>query len=144
MIARYREGRLERNPGAPPWAADELRVEVARGLDEFDLTGSLDAIWQLVRALNRYVEGTAPWQLAKDEAQAAELDRVLYDLADGLCAVAVAVHAYLPETAERILVALGQPVDLAWERIRPGLAEAADGIEAAAPLFPRVESTAAA
>ena len=38
----------------------------------------------------------APWQLAKDEARADELDRVLYDLVDGLRAVAVALAAYVP------------------------------------------------
>ena len=42
-----------------------------------------------------------------------ELDRVLYTLADGLRAVAVALAPYLPETAPRILEALGQPDDLA-------------------------------
>jgi methionyl-tRNA synthetase len=144
MISRYRGGRLEKASGAPPWAADDLREGVARGLDQFDLTGALDSIWQVVRQLNRYVEETAPWQLAKDDARAADLDRVLYDLADGLCAIAIAVHSYLPDTAERILRALGQPVDVSWERVRPGVAAAADGIEPADPLFPRIESSAAA
>src|SRR5918994_2445413 len=141
MISRYRGGRLEKAPGAPPWAADGLRDQVARGLDEFDLTGALDSVWQVVRELNRYVEGTAPWQLAKDDARSADLDRVLYDLADGLCAIAIAVHAYLPDTAERILSALGQPLDYSRHRLRPGVAEAADGIEPAQPLFPRIESS---
>jgi methionyl-tRNA synthetase len=117
---------------------------VACGLDEFDLTGALDSVWQVVRELNRYVEDTAPWQVAKDDARSADLDRVLYDLADGLCAIAIAVHAYLPDTSERILRALGQPVDWSWDRVRPAVADAAEGIEPAAPLFPRVESTAAA
>jgi methionyl-tRNA synthetase len=144
MIARYRDGRLEPVSGDAPWSIDHFRAEVERSMGEFDLTAALDSIWQLVRDLNRYVEDAAPWQLAKDEARSAELDRVLYDLADGLCAVAVAVHAFLPDTGERILAALGQPVDVSWQRIRPGLAEAADGVEAAEPLFPRVESTAAA
>jgi methionyl-tRNA synthetase len=144
MIARYRGGRLEEAPGEPPWSIDTVRDEVARALDEFDLTGALDSIWQLVRALNRYVEDTAPWQLAKDSARSSDLDRVLYDLADGLCAIAIAVHPYLPETSDRILRALGQPLDYSWDRARDGVAVAADGIEPAEPLFPRVESSAAA
>jgi methionyl-tRNA synthetase len=144
MVARYRGGRLERTPGEPPWQVDALRDGVARGLDEFDLTGALDSIWQLVRELNRHVEDAAPWQLAKDDARSADLDRVLYDLVDGLCAIAIAVHAYLPDTSERILGALGQPLDYSWDRIRPGVAEAAEGIEPAQPLFPRIESSEAA
>src|SRR5439155_250424 len=47
--------------------------------------------------------------------------------------------AYLPETASRILVALGQSDDLAWEGVAYGRTAAAEGIAAAEPLFPRVE-----
>ena len=97
-----------------------------------------------MRGLNRHVEATAPWQLAKDDSRAAELDGVLYDLADGLRAVAIALAAYLPETA---------PADP--RRARPagrrsagsgsryGLTVAADGVEPAAPLFPRVDAPTA-
>jgi methionyl-tRNA synthetase len=144
MIARYRGGRLEQAPGEPPWSVDTVRDDVARGLDEFDLTGALDSIWQLVRTLNRYVEDAAPWQLAKDEARSSDLDRVLYNLADGLCAIAIVVHAYLPDTSEQILRALGQPPDFSWERVRAGVAGAAEGIHPAEPLFPRIEPSAAA
>ena len=100
MIARYRDGRA-RADGLGGLAGDARRRCARRSserLDRFDITGALDAIWEVVRRLNRYVEETAPWQLAKDEARAAELDRVLYDLADGLRAVAVALAPYLPET----------------------------------------------
>ena len=145
MIARYRGGKLVEAPGDSPVALDALRRDVAERLDVFDLTGALEAIWNVVRRLNQYVEATAPWQLAKDDSRAAELDTVLYNLADGLAGVAVALASYLPETAPRILEALGQPVDLAWERVGGGAARAAEGIEPAPPLFPRVDlSTAAA
>jgi methionyl-tRNA synthetase len=97
-----------------------------------------------VRRLNQYVEQSAPWELAKDGAKSAELDAVLYDLADGLCAVAVALAPYLPETSPRILEALRQSADLAVERIGRGVAEAAEGIVPAQPLFPRVDTATAA
>jgi methionyl-tRNA synthetase len=98
-----------------------------------------------VRRLNQYVEETAPWQLAKDEARAAELDAVLYNLADGLVAIAVALQPYLPESAPRILGALGQDAgDFSLDRIRTGTAVEADGIGPAEPLFPRLEAPAAA
>jgi hypothetical protein len=63
---------------------------------------------------------------------------------DGLVAVTVALASYLPETAYRILGALRQPLDLSLVRVAAGVAEATDGIEAAAPLFPRVEEPSAA
>jgi methionyl-tRNA synthetase len=85
------------------------------------------------------VEERAPWQLAKDETKAEELDRTLFDLVDGLRAVAIALAAYLPDTSHRILAALGQSGDVAWDGVAYGRTTAVDGIVPAEPLFPRVE-----
>ena len=144
MIARYRDGRLAKTPGPGAFDAGALREAIVERLDRYDITGALEEIWQAVRALNRHVESSAPWQLAKDEAKAGELDAVLYDLADGIVAVAVAVSPYLPETAPRILAALGQSGDLSLGRIAAHTADAAEGIQPSPPLFPRVEDAAAA
>ena len=97
-----------------------------------------------MRSLNALVEERKPWELAKDDSRASDLDRTLYELADGLRAVAVALASYLPETAPRILQSLNQPVDLSWEGVAPGKAVVAEGIDPAAPLFPRVEAPSAA
>jgi methionyl-tRNA synthetase len=142
MIARYREGRIRVVAGSAEIAGaiDDVRRAAGGRLEKFDLTGALEAIWELVRRLNQHVERTAPWELAKDDGRAAELDRVLYDLADGLRAAAVALAAFVPETSDRILRALGQGDDLAWTRVAAGEAVAASGIEAASPLFPRVDA----
>ena len=88
---------------------------------------------------SRHVTETKPWELAKDEANAEQLDQVLYDLCDGLRAAAVALFAYLPETAPKILAALGQPQELGWEQVAYGKLVAGDPIVAAPPLFPRIE-----
>jgi methionyl-tRNA synthetase len=145
MIARYREGAIAEAEAEPPWDVDALREALVAAFDRFDITGALEEIWQLVRRLNQYVEQSAPWQLAKDDARADELTAVLYHLADGLTAVAVAVSPFLPESAARILDALGQATDdLSLERIRQGTIVPTGGIEAAPPLFPRVEIPAAA
>jgi len=142
MVARYRGGKLRALPSAEGVVAatlSPLANDIADRLDAFDITGALERIWEVVRALNREVETTAPWQLAKDEAHANELDRVLYDLVDGLRAVAVALSAYVPETAASILAALRQPADVDWSLVAYGLTGDTDGIEAAPPLFPRLE-----
>ena len=146
MIARYRGGSLRAVPstGSEVKAVLEpLAADVAARLDVFDITGALERVWEVVRWLNRHVEVTAPWQLAKDESRAAELDRVLYDLADGIRAVAVALASYIPPTADRILAALGQPQDVAWENVAYGRTVEVTGIEAAAPLFPRLDAPTA-
>jgi methionyl-tRNA synthetase len=145
MIAKYRDGQISIAPGAegaPP--LDALGGEVEKRLDDFDLTGGIDVIWDVVRALNKFVTDSKPWELARDGANAEQLDRVLYALADGLRVVAVALHAYLPETTPRILEALGQPADFDWSRVSPGETVETEGVEPAPPLFPRVEAPAAA
>jgi len=146
MIARYRDGRLAAAPGesALSETITALSREVPARLDEYDLTGALELIWDLVRSLNRYVEQTKPWELAKDEARADELNRALYDLADGLRVAAVALSAFLPRTSPQILRALGQSQDLGWENVAYGRTAAAEGLEPAAPLFPRVDAPTAA
>jgi methionyl-tRNA synthetase len=145
MIARFRGGTIPAAPGRTPELADDvaaLQTEVPAAIDVFDLTGAVDRIWSFVRALNRYVTERKPWELAKDELSSDALDQVLFDLADGLRVSAVALAAYLPETAPKILEALGQPNDLRWEQVDYGRLVPAEGVEAAPPLFPRLEPAA--
>ena len=144
MIARYRDGRLPAGPGSPDVAGrlDALHGEIPSRLDGWELTGALESIWDVVRELNRLVERSKPWELAKDAAREGELNTVLYDLADGVRAIAVALSPYLPATAPAILRALGQDEDVSWDRVRSGGLQAASDIEPAPPLFPRVERAA--
>ena len=148
MVARYRAGAVPASPDPASAVAallDGLAGDVAARLDRYDLTGALERIWEVVRGLNRHVEAAAPWRLAQEEGSGAELDRVLYDLADGLRAVAVALAAYVPDTSAGILAALGQdPGDLAWERVAYGLTGDLAGVEPAPPLFPRIDAPTAA
>jgi methionyl-tRNA synthetase len=144
MVAQYRDGSLRRGEAEPPLDLQALGADVAERFDRFDVTGAIDAAWEGVRSLNQYVNAQAPWQLAKDRANDVLLDGVLYNLVDGLTALAVALAPFLPETAPRILAALNQADDLSWDRVRNGVAEEVDGIDAAAPLFPRIELPQAA
>jgi methionyl-tRNA synthetase len=111
MLTRYRDGAV--SDGAPdPILVEDfagLREQVAAHIDRAELTLALDEIWQRVRRLNRYVEEQAPWVLAKDEARAEDLDRVLRTLAEGLRVLGVLLWPYLPGSAERLLDALGAP-----------------------------------
>ena len=74
MISRFRDGSLPAAPGRTAVIADEiaaLQADVYAAIDAFDITGAVDRIWVLVRALNRHVTEQKPWELAKDEANAA-------------------------------------------------------------------------
>jgi methionyl-tRNA synthetase len=148
MIARYRDGSVPASArGDSPVAGlvDGLADDVAGRLDRFDLTGALERIWEVVRGLNRHVEAQAPWQLAKDEGSGETLDQTLYDLAEGLRVVAVALAAYVPDTSAGILAALGADAALiGWDEVAYGRGGGLAGIEPAAPLFPRIDAPTAA
>lgn len=137
MIVRYREGAIA--PGEVDAALREdflgLSERVSECLDRAELTIALEEIWQRVRRLNRYVEEQAPWQLAKDDARAADLDRVLRTLAEGIRTVGVLLWPYLPVSCERLLAALGAPgLSLAGAALGTGGIER---VSTLAPLFPK-------
>jgi methionyl-tRNA synthetase len=144
MIAKYRDGVV---PGAAP--ADELAAQfdgladrVRARFDAVEITAALEEVWKLVRELNRYVQEQEPWQLAKDEANAEQLDAVLAGLAEGLRVVSVLLHPFMPEATDKLLDALGQDdrsLDAARFERRAGGAQ----VGALEPLFPRIEHAAA-
>jgi methionyl-tRNA synthetase len=143
MIARFLDGDLPARPSddSPIRSlVDGLGNDVAARLDVYDLTGALERIWEAVRGLNRHVEASAPWNLAKDESRREELEQTLYDLADGLRVVAIALAPYLPDTSPRILGALACGTELDWDQVAYGLTPPLTGITATPPLFPRIDA----
>ena len=136
MIARYRDGVI---PDAQPDPAiaprlEQAPAEVTRRFDDLEISNALGAIWERVRELNRFVEETAPWQLAKDPAQAGRLDQVLYTLAEGVRIVTVLLVPYMPATTARLLAALDAPGDAVEDAaFRPG----GRTVEKLPPLFPK-------
>ena len=141
MIGRYRGGTVPAVDVDPELAADfdGLVPEVCELLDRAEITQALDRVWQRVRRLNRYVEERAPWQLAKDDARAGELDVTLRSLAEGLRVVTVLLAPYVPDTADRLLAALGRE-ERAIAGARFGAAAGGAAVERLPPLFPKLEA----
>src|SRR5438874_6073574 len=147
MIEQFLDGKLESGRSGNDElraVAEGLQRDVAADLDRFEITTALDRIWEFVRWLNRYVTERKPWELAKDDDRRDELTGVLHDLADGLRISAIALASYVPDAADSILAALGQPAAVEWDRVVAGRLEPASGIRGAEPLFPRIEAPAAA
>ncbi|HEY3960262.1 MAG TPA: methionine--tRNA ligase [Solirubrobacteraceae bacterium] len=137
MAVRYRDGAVPAGAPDPALAPDfaGLTARVEELIGKAELTLALEEIWQRVRRLNRYVEEQAPWQLAKDDSRAHDLDRVLATLLEGLRVVAVLLWPYLPASAEQLLGALGAPdLSLAGAELGSGRIERVSTIE---PLFPK-------
>jgi methionyl-tRNA synthetase len=140
MIGRYRDGVVPEAEPSRELAAEfeGLDAAVRERLDELDLTGALDELWRRIKRLNAYVQDEQPWALAKDEAETGKLDEVLYGLAEGLRSVSVQLHAFLPESAEKLLAALGRE-DRSLETAAFGSVPGGARIGELGQLFPKVE-----
>ena len=117
--------------------------EVASAMDEFAFYRAMEAIWQFIGGVNRYVDAQAPWTLAKDPAKAERLRAVLWTLGESLRVIGVLLDPFLPEAAGKIRGAIGAPA--------PSLAAAAWGglvagarVQKLSGLFPRVDVKAVA
>jgi methionyl-tRNA synthetase len=148
MVVRYRDGALPAPVAEPDLqAAVQTAVRTAdAAIDTFDLQGAINAAMTLVREVNNYVTERAPWQLAKDEARAGELDQVLYATAEALRAVAVLLNPVTPKAAAKLWTALGaEPAlgALGDQRVqdagRWGQLPAGATVTKIEPLFPRIE-----
>jgi methionyl-tRNA synthetase len=141
MIGRYRDGTVPDADASPALTAefDGLAEAVKERIDQVELTGALDEIWQRIKFLNRYVQEEQPWQLAKDESEREHLDQVLYSLAEGLRVVSVLLHPFMPRSAERLLAALARE-DLSLDEARFGAIGGGATVGELGQLFPRVET----
>jgi methionyl-tRNA synthetase len=138
MIRRYRDGVVPSVALDPVLNAEfaGLPDDVCDLLDAAEVTAALDLVWQRVRRCNRYVEQRAPWQLAKDESAAQELDVVLASLAEALRVISVLLAPYLPQATVTLLSALGTP-GLALSTANFATHGSGARVQAIEPLFPR-------
>ncbi|QLA15367.1 methionine--tRNA ligase [Desulfolutivibrio sulfoxidireducens] len=106
----------------------------------------LEALWELVRALNKHVDASAPWTLFK-EGKTARLSAVLHTTLAGMRKVAMLLWPVMPEAAEKMLAQLGQAfapatADAAREMAELVMLPGGTRVETASALFPRRESLA--
>jgi methionyl-tRNA synthetase len=143
MVQRYRDGAVPQGAFDDALAAEfaPLSGAVCQAMDAFAIDDALEAIWERVRRLNLFVEQQAPWQLAKDEANADALDRALASLVEGLRVVAAFLLPYLPERMGTLLDALAVE-----DRGLRAFGEGArvERVASLEPLFPKREVAAGA
>lgn len=152
MAEKYRKGIVSKGDasGDETAAAATAQVEANAaetlaafrdGMNGWKINDALKAVWTFVRSLNKYIDVTAPWLLAKDEAKAPVLDAVLYHLCEGLRITALMAEPVIPIAAEKIWNQLGLSdfkAALLSDAVWGGLP---DGIQTKKgdPIFPRIE-----
>lgn len=119
-----------------------LHTAVEQHMDALSLPEALTDIWTYVSALNKYIDCTAPWVLARDEANRKTLASVMLHLAEGLRIISVALTAFLPDTAKKIQDILGveDSASVSWDSITAfGTSVAGLHVKQTAPIFPRLD-----
>ena len=86
---------------------NELTAKVTADMDSLTIPQALMEIFAVIQRANKYIDETAPWALAKDEANKARLESVLYHLCEALRVCGILLNAYLPSTAPKMMDQLG-------------------------------------
>ena len=114
-----------------------------QAMPAFAFHKALAAIWEFINQLNKYVDVTAPWVLAKSKNTRPQLEVVLYNLLEGLRVIAGLIYPIMPETAATMHRHLGlDPAEPffklntigSWRTLPPGT-----HLPKSVTLFPRIE-----
>ena len=117
----------------------ELLGKVTADMDNLTIPQALMEIFAVIQRANKYIDETAPWALAKDEANRERLESVLYHLCEALRVAGILLNAYLPSTAPKMMEQLGldaSAIDV--EKAAYGAQESYT-VHKGEALFPRID-----
>jgi methionyl-tRNA synthetase len=153
MVHKYLDGIVPQvEPPADLECGFGLEADARKAIDEFEgymesfqFHHALQAIWKFISQMNKYVDVTAPWELAKKKSNRKQLEAVLSNLLEGLRIISGLIYPVMPDTAAKMQKHLGldskAPFYLLdririWKSIKPGTQ-----LPKSVVLFPRVEPT---
>ncbi len=148
MIDRYFGGALPAEQaenalnGEIKALCEQTVKNVEKYYDDMLFSDALSEIWTFIRRLNKYIDETAPWVLAKDEAKKAELAGVLYVLAEGLRVVSILIEPCMPNTPALCRAQLGISGEelTVWESAHNfGLLPREVKVSKGEVIFPRID-----
>ncbi|WP_077533961.1 methionine--tRNA ligase [Massiliimalia massiliensis] len=144
MSNKYFDGAVK-NAGVADALDDDLKStclssvkEYTSLMNQFKVADALEVIINVARRSNKYIDETAPWTLAKDEANYPRLQTVLYNLLESIRFIAVMVSPFLPQTAEKIFAQINTDITCypslnEFGKLKEGK------VGTAAPLFARID-----
>lgn len=109
-------------------------------MDELKVADSLDALFEIFRRCNKYIDETMPWVLAKDDSKQDRLKEVLYNLVESIRIGAVMLQAYLPNTSKKIFEQLNTSYTGFDTIDKFGYYESGTSVGKAEVLFQRIDT----
>jgi len=124
--------------------ANEALTKIMHLYDRFSFSLALEAVWEIVAMIDKYLSVEKPWALADKPEGRAHLATVLYTAAEGLRMATALAHPVLPQATQKIWSHLGQTEPLAgfqldllsWGQLQPGTK-----IGKPEGIFPRVDKS---
>ncbi|MGN0523555.1 MAG: methionine--tRNA ligase [Eubacterium sp.] len=108
MQNKYFDGVIQAPTACEP-VDDELKkfaldtvAKVEKCFETYRVADAIEAVLNLAKRSNKYIDETMPWALAKDEEKRERLGTVLYNLLEAIRYIAVLLTPFMPATADRI------------------------------------------
>jgi methionyl-tRNA synthetase len=123
--------------------ASQAVTRYQKAMENFAFHKAIGAIWEFINQMNKYVDVTAPWLLAKNKTGRPQLEVVIYNLLEGLRVVAGLIYPVMPDTAATMIRHLGLDPDKPfykmnlvsnWKMLTPGIQ-----LPKSTTLFPRID-----
>jgi len=120
----------------------ELRNKVDECIDKTQLQNALAEIFKVVSRANKYIDETAPWVLAKDEANKPRLAAVLYNLLEAIRITSSLLAPFMPTTMPQVWKQIGATEnDVTYENAGTfGVLSENVTVEKGDVLFPRIDT----
>ena len=147
MAVKYFDGTLSTERVDDPMDCElktmacELRGKYEKLMDTFQTQAALEEVFKVISRANKYIDETAPWVLAKDEANKPRLATVMYNLLETLRICTQLLTPFMPESTVKAADQIGVPEELrTWDAAGEWGALPADvTVHKGDTLFPRID-----
>lgn len=148
MVIKYFDGTLPAEKTSGEFDSEliaeceGLRAKVDGFMDKTQLQNALAEIFKVVSRANKYIDETAPWVLAKDEANKSRLAAVLYNLLETIRITSALLSPFMPTTMPEVWKQIGAAEnDVSYENAgKFGVLPTDVTVSKGAVLFPRIDT----
>lgn len=121
------------------FALDTVK-KIEKCFETYRVADAVEAVLNLAKRSNKYIDETSPWALAKDEASLPRLGTVLYNLLEAIRYIAVLLSPFMPETSEKIFAQMNCDIKDYDSLESFGALKAGEKVGKAEALFARIDS----
>ena len=113
--------------------------KVDKLIDTYHMSDAVEAVINLAKRCNKYIDETTPWVLAKSDETRERLGTVLYNLLEAIRYVAVLLQPFMPQTAEAIFGQMNCDLTTYDSLEKFGALQSGVKLNEATPLFVRID-----